>query len=88
MKKGILFQPKALDELFEWQKTNKKIFDKIRKLIKEIQRTPAEGIGQPEQLKHELKDFWSRRINKEHRLLYKFNDEIIIIYSCKGHYKK
>lgn len=59
------------------------------KLLKEVQRTPFEGSGKPEALKHELSGLWSRRIDKEHRLVYEFTEEkIIIVYSCKGHYKQ
>jgi len=83
---GILFHADALDDFFEWQIRDKKIFDKITKLLKEIQRTPYEGTGQPEQLKHELSGYWSRRIVQEHRLVYEVKDEFIVIYSCKGHY--
>jgi toxin YoeB len=86
MKKGILFHANSLEEFLEWQKINKKIFDKITKLLKEIQRTPFEGTGNPEQLRHELNNCWSRRIDLEHRLVYEIKDEYIIIYSCKGHY--
>ncbi len=88
MKKEILFRSNALDELFDWQKKDKKIFNKLTKLLKEIQRTPYEGSGQPEQLKYELKGLWSRRITQEHRLIYEISNEVIIIYSCKGHYEK
>ncbi len=86
MKKGILFQPDALENFFDWQISDKKVFDKISKLIKEIQRTPYEGTGQPEQLKYELSNCWSRKITSEHRLVYELCDEYIIIHSCKGHY--
>ena len=73
----------------EWATTNKKIHKRIINLIKDIMRSPFSGIGKPEPLKHELKDYWSRRITDEHRLVYKVTDtdEEIIIISCKYHYK-
>jgi len=84
----ISFQYKAFVEYTEWGVSDKKIFTKINKLIKEIVRTPFEGTGKPEALKHDMKGLWSRRITGEHRLVYEVNKENIIIYSCKGHYKK
>jgi toxin YoeB len=87
MKRIISFQNDAFDDYSDWAFTDKKIFNKIIKLIKEIQRTPFEGSGNPEQLKYDKSDFWSRRITNEHRLVYEVTDDKIIIYSCKGHYE-
>jgi len=87
MKRITSFQNNAFDDYSEWAITDKKIFNKIVKLIKEIQRTPFEGTGNPEPLKHEKSGQWSRHINLEHRLVYEATDDKIIIYSCKGHYK-
>jgi toxin YoeB len=86
MKRVISFQNNAFDEYSVWAFDDKKIFNKIIKLIKEIQRTPFEGSGNPEQLKHEKSGLWSRRISLEHRLVYEVTDDKVIIYSCKGHY--
>jgi len=83
----ILFNPSAFEEFVEWSYFDKSIFKKIAAIIKEIQRTPFEGIGSPEPLKHNYKGLWSRRITKEHRLIYEVNDESIKIISCKYHYK-
>jgi len=63
-----------------------KLVFKIFELIENIQQTPFSGIGKPEALKGNLSGFWSRRINQEHRLVYKITDEHINIYSCFGHY--
>jgi len=84
--KSVLFQNNAFDEYSDWAFTDKKIFNKIIKLIKEIQRTPFEGSGNPEQLKHDKAGQWSRRITLEHRLVYEISGDKIVIYSCKGHY--
>jgi len=62
------------------------ILKKIRKLIESVQQSPFEGIGKPEPLKHDLAGCWSRRINKEHRLVYEVSDHKIFILSAKGHY--
>lgn len=83
----VAFYSKALDDFYEWESTDKKIFKKIKELIKDITRTPFEGIGKPEPLKHELSGYWSRRINDEHRLVYKISDNMLYILSCKEHYK-
>jgi len=82
----ISFNSEAFTDFVEWSTYDKKIFLKISKLIKEIQRNPFEGTGEPEQLKHQYQGCWSRRITLEHRLIYKVTDEIIKIISCKYHY--
>lgn len=83
----VSFTEKSLAEYQEWAVTDKKIFKKINDLIKEITRNPFEGSGKPEPLKHELAGFWSRRINQEHRLVYKVENDAVYIASCKYHYK-
>jgi len=80
------FDPSGFEDLAWWIEQNKKITKKIIKLIKDVQRQPFEGIGKPEPLKHELSGCWSRRIDKEHRLVYQVNDEKIRILSCRYHY--
>ena len=83
----IAFHQTAFDDYNEWAKTDKKLFERIRRLISETAQTPFDGIGKPEPLKHELKGYWSRRITDEHRLVYKATDEQLIIISCKYHYE-
>ena len=83
----MAFYTKALDDFYEWESTDKKVFRKIKDLIKEITRTPFEGIEKPEPLKHELSGYWSRRITDEHRLVYKISDNTLYILSCNEHYK-
>ncbi|GAA3987384.1 Txe/YoeB family addiction module toxin [Mucilaginibacter dorajii] len=87
----IVFSPRALDDLKHWRKSgNQTIQKKIEKLIIAIQENPYEGIGKPEQLKHNLSGAWSRRITQEHRLVYEINEQdqltILDILSLKGHY--
>ncbi|PWS28369.1 Txe/YoeB family addiction module toxin [Pedobacter yonginense] len=83
----IIFSPKAVEHLSYWKKSgNKPIQKKIEQLIKAIQENPFEGIGKPEQLKHELTGYWSRRINEEHRIIYDVVDDVLNIYSLRGHY--
>ena len=84
--KDIIFREKALEELQDWEKTNQLIFSKIIRLIEEIQTDPFGGLGKPEPLKYEKQGYWSRRITKEHRLVYKLSENSIIIVSCKFHY--
>jgi toxin YoeB len=84
--KTVEFEDIALEQFYEWEKNNKKTFSKILKLLDDCRQTPFEGIGKPEALKHNLKGFWSRRINKEHRLVYQVTETSIIIISCKFHY--
>lgn len=83
---NLTFAPNAWDSYLYWQKTDKVIIKRINTLIKEIQRTPFEGIGKPEPLKHALSGFWSRRINDEHRIVYKVTDNNILIAQLRYHY--
>ena len=82
----IKFTQKAKKQYEYWKEKDRKILKKINDLIKDIQKTPFEGLGKPETLKFNLNGFWSRRINYEHRLVYKIDDESIIILQCRYHY--
>ncbi len=85
--KNIAFTPGAYTDYVDWLRTDKKLFLKITDLIRECAKNPSKGIGKPEALKHEYSGFWSRRINKEHRLIYKVTEKTIHIIACKYHYK-
>lgn len=85
---NISFDPKAFDDFNQWVLDDKKCYKRIVSLIKDISRNPYQGLGKPEALKHELQGFWSRRIDDEHRLVYKLDNDRLIIISCKYHYKK
>ena len=82
----MTFPSNALDDHLYSQKTDKAILKRINTLIKEITRTPCEGIGKPEPLKHGLSGYWSRRINDEHRIVYKVLDDAIYIAQLRYHY--
>lgn len=69
-----------------WQENDKRFIKRINELIKEIERIPFTGIGKPEPLKHHLSGYWSRRINEEHRLIYRVEQDRMIILSCRYHY--
>jgi toxin YoeB len=83
---GIHFTAHAWEDYLSWQKEDKKLVKKINELIKAIVREPFSGIGKPEPLKHDLAGFWSRRIDREHRLVYKIEGNIMFIISCRFHY--
>ena len=83
--KKIWFDESWEDYLW-WQSQDKKILKKINLLLKDIERGGNDGLGKPEPLKGEFEGFWSRRIDSEHRLIYRLVDEIVEILSCKGHY--
>lgn len=70
-----------------WQQADKKILKRINDLIKAISRDPFDGIGKPEPLRHGLSGYWSRRINDEHRLVYKVEGEDLLIAMCRYHYQ-
>ena len=82
----VAFSSNAWDDYLYWQKTDKTILKRINSLIKDIQRIPYEGIGKPEALKHGLSGYWSRRINAEHRIVYKVVDNTIFIAQLRYHY--
>ncbi|MFW5725815.1 MAG: Txe/YoeB family addiction module toxin [Bacteroidota bacterium] len=84
--KSVRFESKAYQDFINWAGLDKNIFRKINQLIRDIDRDPYSGLGKPESLKYELQGWWSRRINQEHRLIYKVEQDTIIIVGCKGHY--
>jgi len=86
MMRNIKFKPSAFKDYSEWSQENKKLYEKLMKLIIESARNPYEGTGKPEALKHELSNCWSRRISDEHRLVYQVTEEDLIVISCKYHY--
>jgi toxin YoeB len=81
-----LFTDEAWSELESWQKRDRKIYKRIFQLIKDIDRDPFDGIGKPEPLKENLSGYWSRRINDEHRLVYRIEGDNIIVVQCMFHY--
>ncbi|QKJ32050.1 Txe/YoeB family addiction module toxin [Mucilaginibacter mali] len=86
---ALSFTSEALADLEYWKKSgNVIILKRIRQLVEAIQLDPFAGIGKPEALKHNLAGFWSRRINQEHRLVYKVESETIVIYSLRFHYTR
>jgi len=82
----LVFSEHAWSDYLHWQKSNKKILKRINLLIKDVQRSPFEGIGKPEPLKHALSGHWSRRINDEHRIVYKVSNDTMFIVQLRYHY--
>ncbi len=80
------FVDTSLEDYLYWQKTNNKILKRINLLLKDISHNAYSGLGKPEPLKHKYRGFWSRRIDGEHRLIYKVKDEEIMIHKCRHHY--
>ena len=81
-----IFSDNAWEDYLYWLKHDKKILKKINNLIKDIQRNHYQGIGKPETLKHGLSGYWSRRIDSEHRIVYKIEDGSILIAQVRHHY--
>ncbi len=82
----ILFIKESWEDYIYWQQNDKMVLKRINLLIKEIQRDHFRGIGKPEPLKHDMSGYWSRRIDDQHRLVYKIIDSNIIIAQCRYHY--
>ena len=83
----IRFSNEGFEDLNYWKKNNPKMVNRIKKILESIAKTPYEGIGKPEPLKYGLSGFWSRRINQEHRQVYRIKDENIEVISCRYHYR-
>jgi toxin YoeB len=84
----IVFSKNSWEDYIFWQAYDKIMLRKINKLIKDIQKSPFKGEGKPEPLKYDLVGIWSRRIDREHRLVYNVQENEILIYSCRYHYDK
>jgi toxin YoeB len=83
---NVTFTPTALDDLRYWLKTDKRQADRILALIEEIRRTPFDGSGKPEPLRFQLAGCWSRRVDREHRLVYQVEESEIMVIACRYHY--
>jgi toxin YoeB len=84
---NIQFSSKAWEDYLYWQQFDKKMLKKINELLKNISRSPYEGTGKPEPLKHALSGFWSRRITDEHRLVYRVEDNVVKVAAARYHYE-
>ena len=82
----LIFSENAWDDYLYWQKTDKKMLKRVNTLIKDIQRSPFAGIGKPEPLKHAFSGYWSRRIDSKHRLVYKIEEDALLIAQLRYHY--
>ncbi|MCK9986740.1 MAG: toxin YoeB [Azoarcus sp.] len=82
----LTFHPQAWEDYLYWQQNDKQILKRINALIRDILRDPYDGIGKPEALKFNFSGYWSRRIDDEHRIVYKVIDDEVIIAQVRGHY--
>ena len=82
----LIFADKAWDDYLYWQKQDKRMVERINKLIGETQREPYSGVGKPEALKHALSGFWSRRITDEHRMVYRVEGDGMLIAQLRFYY--
>ena len=82
----LIFADEAWEDYLYWQKQDKRMVERINKLIRETQRDPFSGVGKPEALKHALSGYWSRRITDEHRIVYRVEDNGLLIAQLSFHY--
>ena len=82
----LIFVDESWEDYLYWQKNNKKLVKRINGLLKDISRNPYSGIGKPEPLKYKYQGYWSRRIDGEHRLIYRVKEDEILIAKCRFHY--
>ena len=84
----VVFSARGWDDYLWWQRQDRKLLKRINHLIRDVMRNRNEGIGKPEPLKHGFQGYWSRRINDEHRLVYKVTDDEVRIAACRYHYEQ
>ena len=82
----LLWEDRAWEDYLYWQMRDRKTLKRINMLIQDIKRSPFEGIGKPEPLKHDLSGYWSRRIDEANRIVYFERDGVIYLVACRGHY--
>lgn len=82
----LVFSERAWDDYLHWQATDRKVLSRINTLIREITREPYSGMGKPEPLRHALAGYWSRRIDSEHRIVYKITGDTVLIAQVRYHY--
>jgi toxin YoeB len=86
--RSIVLTEQSLEDLKHWLLNDVRLLRKVFDLMESMLRDPFAGIGKPEALKGDLSGFWSRRINEEHRIVYKVTQDSLILASCRSHYKK
>lgn len=82
----LIFHERAWEDYLYWQQTDRDLLARLNTLIRECSRTPFSGIGKPEPLRGQLAGWWSRRITKEHRLVYRMHEDTLLIAQCRHHY--
>lgn len=82
----VAFHTEAFAQFTAWARSDPKLHERLVRLITETAREPFTGLGKPEPLRHQLKGCWSRRINDEHRLVYRVTEDALTILSCRDHY--
>ena len=84
----VVFSARGWDDYLWWQQQDRKLLKRINQLIQDVMRNGNEGIGKPEPLKHGFQGYWSRRINDEHRLVYKVVEDEVRVAACRYHYER
>ena len=83
---NLTFTPDGWDDYLYWETTDKAVLRRLNRLIEDTLRTPFEGLGQPEQLRHQLAGCWSRRLTEEHRLVYRVTADAVVVLMARYHY--
>ncbi len=86
MSRVVRFTEHGAEDFDYWERTDSRIHERIRALLRDAREHPFAGIGKPEPLKHDLRGCWSRRITKEHRLVYSVEGDVLIVHQCRFHY--
>jgi len=88
MNNNLVFRSKGWEDYLYWQTGDRKTLKRVNQLLQDIDRNGHDGIGKPEALKHDFQGWWSRRIDDEHRLVYRIEGNTILVASCRFHYYK
>lgn len=82
----LVFSERAWEDYLYWQETDRRLVSRIHQLLQTIQREPYKGVGKPEPLKHAFQGYWSRRINDEHRIVYRIQGDSVLVAQLRYHY--
>ncbi|AVP99426.1 Txe/YoeB family addiction module toxin [Ahniella affigens] len=82
----LVFADEAWEDDLYWQKQDRKMLDRINRLIAEVRREQYAGVGKPEPFKYALAGFWSRRVSDEHRVVYRVEGDVLLIAQLRYHY--
>jgi toxin YoeB len=86
-RREVFWTRQALEDLAHWDRHDRRIANRVRQLVEATREQPFAGIGKPERLRYEWSGYWSRRITREHRLVYRVEGDTVYVAQCRLHYR-